>query len=457
MLSLKTIRSVCGVLTLCALSAPSRSDAQRATELDSLVSLATSSSPAVLSASARLRSARSRIRPAGAWPDPMLMAGIQNWPTGRYSTAAAGHGATPSGPEPMTMKMVGASQTIPYPGKTSLRERIATAEADAAEARLAQTRLRIAFEVSDAYYDLVGARLVLETIADQQRVAAAVVPAAESRYTSGSGMQADVIKARTEAAQLATDASAVAEEERAALVRLNAVLDRTSDTPVSDAASLPGRVIRAALGDSASPAQFTSASLGSRLVGSPLPSPNSLLAIALEHSPRLRELDARLQGQRTAAQLASKEQLPDFDVSIQYGQRDRLRDMISAIVSVSVPIQRGRKQGALASAARDDLLALDAERRAEVNMIRAEIGRHYSALERDRAQLAIVGRVLLPQARAALTSLSSGYAAGRGELLGVLDAQRSLFAVETSRVRTLVDFAKTLAALEEIVGTEVVR
>src|SRR5688572_10005265 len=51
-------------------------------QLDSLMALARRESPAVLAAEARLRAARANVGPAGAFADPMLMAGVVNLPLG---------------------------------------------------------------------------------------------------------------------------------------------------------------------------------------------------------------------------------------------------------------------------------------------------------------------------------------------------------------------------------------
>ena len=62
---------------------------------------------------------------------------------------------------------------------------------------------------------------------------------------------------------------------------------------------------------------------------------------------------------------------------------------------------------------------------------------------------------ILPQGRAALTSASASYQAGRGTFLSVLNGQATLFAYETEYYRDLTDFAKTLAELESVIGAEV--
>jgi outer membrane protein TolC len=414
----------CGSLIIPFLAGAAPSLAQeRATIADSLVATALAANPRLRAAESQVSAARARIGPAGAWPDPMLMAGIQNLPISRDPGPMAG-------PEPMTMKMVGASQTIPYPGKTSLRRSVARAEADAVEARLAAVRLTVSRDVVDAYYDLATARTVLALIERQQQVAASVLPAAEARYVAGTAAQSDVIKARTEAALLVEERNAAQQQERAALARLNAALDQASTTPIQTNPLADG--------------SFTVTPL----------SLDSLHAIALRASPRLRERRAMITARTAQAELARREYLPDFDVSIQYGQRDRLPDMITATVGVPLPIQRGRKQSAEARAARFDLAAAEAELKAEENELRAEITRAHAEIERQRANADLLTRAILLQARATFASASASYQSGRGELLNVLDAMRAMFAAEAMYVRALAELAKAAAELQALVGEE---
>lgn len=388
---------------------------------DSLVARALATNPQLRSFEAQATAARVRVTSAGAWADPMLMAGIQNLPLS--SDAAM------PGPEPMTMKMLGVSQTIPYPGKTTLRARIARSEADAADARLTAARRELRRDVLNAYYDVVAARTLLRILERQQEVASGIIPATEARYVSGSAPQADVLKARNEAAALVEERNALIQEERTALAWLNAALDQPSHTSLSaDSLALPGRE---------------------------LPDLDSLQALAVAGNPRLVEKRAMIAAQFARSDLARRERLPNFDVSVQYGQRDGLPDMITALVSVPVPIQRRRKQDVEARATQLDLASAEADLRAEANAVRSEVARFHATIERQVANLALFDRVMLPQARATFASASSVFQSGRGELLGVLDAMRALFATETMRVRTLAEYVKSLAELEAVVGQEV--
>ena len=420
-------RALPHALAVALMSTPQESLAQVHDLADSLVARALASNPQLRGMDAQVSASLARIGPAGAWADPMLVVGIQNLPLSREAT---GHGAR-TGADPMTMRMVGVVQTVPYPGKTWLRTKAARAGADAAEARRAALRLTLRRDVINAYYDLATARAVLALIDRQQQVATSVLPAAEARYVAGTAAQSDVLKARTEAALLVEVRNAVQQQERVALARLNAALDQHSTIPIRTVAPDGGDTTAMLL---------------------PL---DELHARALRASPRLRERRAMIAAQTAQAELARREYLPDFDVSVQYGQRDRLPDMITATVGVPLPIQRGRKQSAEARAARFDLAAAEAELDVEENELRAQVTQAHAEIERQRASADLVGRAILPQSRATFASASASYQSGRGELLSVLDAMRAMFAAETMYVRALAELAKAAAELQALVGEDV--
>lgn len=426
-------------LSLCA-ALSSAASAQDAPPLDSLVAHAIAVSPAVAAAQARADAAAARVAPAGARPDPMLMAGVQNFPL-----------SEPGFADFMTMKMIGITQTIPYPGKLSGRTHVAEDELAAARAGVVGARRTVARQVRTLYYDIAFTTRALDIVSRTQGVVAAMIPVTETRYASGEGSQSEILRLRVETARLAEEAATLVEERRATLAELNALLERHADTPVGDAA-IPAAIARAAIADSARSITFESSALGARVTRSPIPSVDSLVALAVRNSAELQEHEAMIRAQRARSALARRERLPDFDVSLQYGQRNGFGDMVSAVVSVPIPLQKRRKQDAEASASDADLRALEAEHMVSLNELRANIARLAGALERDRTQLALYVKAILPQAGAALGSANAGYQAGRVDFATLIDAQALLFNYETDYYRTLNDFAKTLAELEEQTG-----
>ena len=265
-----------------------------------------------------------------------------------------------------------------------------------------------------------------------------------------------MLKARVDAANLAENAAALTEQRRAALARLNAILDRPSDTPVT-AAAIPPAIVRAAIGDTTRSIRFVSAALGAGVADSPVPPVSELQQIAMRQNPELRGHEAMIAAQAVRIESARKDVLPDVDVSLEYGQRPGLTDMITATVSLPIPLQRRRTQEQRVAAADAERTALHEEHRSKVNEINADIARLASELERERTQLALYAKSILPQGRAALTSATASYQAGTVEFLAVLDSQGALFNYETDYFRALSDFAKNLAELDRVVGQPVLR
>ena len=414
--------------------------------LDSLVARALATSPIVRAANARVNATRARIGPATSRPDPLLTAGIQNFPISRPGFTS----------DEMTMKVIGASQTIPYPGKLALRRTVAERDVDASRVSVDLARRQVVRDVKDAYYELAFLDQAIVIVEKNEDVLGTFVRTAEARYGAGVAAQQDVLKARVEAARLAETASDLAEQRRVALARMNAQLTRPSDTPIGRA-QIPDALIHAAAGDSSHEPRFTSASLGARAADSPLRSLADLQQLATDRSPELREHEAMIAAQAARLELARKERLPDFDLSVQYGQRDRLSDMLSVGVSVPVPVQRKQKQDQVVAEASAVLAALHDEHQAKLNAIRNDVARLASELERSRTQLALTRRAILPQARASLASALSSYQVGKVEFLTVLDNQSTIFTYETEYYRAIADFAKNVAELERIVGAEVLR
>jgi len=411
--------------------------------LDSLVLHALEVNPSVRAAQRRLEAARARVGPAGALPDPTLSLGVVNLPV-----------SDPGFDDLMTMKTVGVGQRLPYPGKLSLARGATELEARAALARAEEMSLAVEERVRSAYYDLAFLDRSLEVVARNQRLLVDFIRVTEGRYSVGTGGQEDILKARVEATRLAEEAVALSEDRRSRLARLNALLDRPSDTPVGRAA-VPERIERLASGPAASPVRFTSERLGARRTDSPLPPLHLLQERAVSESPTSRAHRSAIAAQEVRVGLARKAHLPDFDVSVRYGQRSDRTDMGTFMVTVPLPVRRGERQGQRVTEAEAELAAMRAEHDAMVNDLRAQVAEAHAEVEKERARLALFTRSIIPQGRAALESSVAAYQVDRADFLTLLENQTTLYDYELARVRALRDFAVNLAKLERVVGGEI--
>jgi cobalt-zinc-cadmium efflux system outer membrane protein len=431
------------LLALFVATTVARAQTVVSSDLDSLVHIGLAANPTIRAAESSRSAARARIGPAGAWADPVVGVGLQDLPLTR-----------PGFYDTFTMETVRITQTLPLSGAPAARARVESQAALATDYRIQAVRLDVAQQVKDAYYDLVFVDGALDIVQRNHTLLVNLSEAAEARYGAGTGSQADVLKARVEAARLADQAVALVAQRTAALATLNAVLDRPSDTPV-DSARIPAALVRAAVPDSTAEVRFVSPALGAPAANSPLPPLVALQDKAVQTSPMLREHGATLEADAARVDLARKERAPDIDVSLEYDHRIQFPDFVTAMVSLPIPIHSGRKQSQMVAEARSTLAADEAEHHATMNDIRAMVATQYAAVERARTQLALDARIILPQARAGIESATASYRAGRGDFLNVLQAQATVFEIETDYDRALTDFAKGVAQLDRTIGTEV--
>lgn len=460
---LQRVRRAVFAAAALAVTTPALPDAQQstpamrpATELDSLVARALAVNPQIVAARQRASAAAARVRPAGALLDPMLGVGITNFPISDPPMTAHSTGSPTGFSDPMTMKMVALEQTLPYPGKLGWARRAAERERDAAEAQVRAAQLEVAAEVRKAYFELAFLERALEVLENNQKLLVTLMQATEARYAVGAGGQQDVLKARVETARLADEAVVLAEQRHAQLARLNALLDRGSESPIAEP-RIPERLVRAAVSTDPERIRFRTAALGARVADSPLPPLEQLQEQAIRNNPLLRAQQSMIDAQAVRLELARKAYLPDFDVSLQYGQRVNNPDMVSVMVSVPLPVNRRNKQNQQVAEARAEQAALEAERDAMRNRLRADLAETYSNAEKSRAQLALLVTTIIPQGRAARESSTTAFQVGRVEFLTVIENQATLYSYETAYFRALADFAASVAELEQLIGTEVLR
>jgi outer membrane protein TolC len=441
-----------------AVATPLHAQVQPAS-LDSLIASALPNHPALQAAAARLDAARARVRPAGALPDPMLMAGIENLPLGREALAeSGGHAPMPAPesdrPDMMTMKMVGISQVVPFPGKLSARRRAAEEQVVSAEAQMVGTRWRIVREISHAYLELVYLERALQLVRTAHQISEDTERAAHARYLAGTGDQRGVLDARVATARFAERAVALEEERRIQQAVLGAA---AGDSVGTDRlrAIIPERIARAVLPPNAAAVRFTSAEVGARAAGSSLPSVGDVQELAVRNNPELRARAAEIAALSFELEVARKDYLPDFDLSLRYGQRNSRPDMISATLAIPIPIQKGRKQDELVRAANAELAAARAGLSDETNRVRAQVAGLHAELERIRTQLALFSRSIIPQSQAAVASATASLQTGRIELFTVLERQTDLLEYQLEVERLLADFGQKLTQLESVAGAEV--
>ena len=392
--------------------------------LDALVAEALQNNPELRAAANETAAAGERVRPAGALEDPMLEAGLLNAPIQPWGLNREG----------MTMKMLGLSQKLPYPGKRALREQAAAKEAESAKYGLRETANRIVREVKLAYFELSLVDETVRLLHSTRQILEQFLRIAESRYAVGQAVQADVLKAQTQLGRITEELLRMERERPVIEAELVRLLGRRGNaSPI--AVELPG------LRDTAFGLE-------------------ALQQAALRERPQLLGLQSAIDRSGRVLELARKEKEPDFDLRFSYGQRDKdvngtpRQDVVSLTVAMNLPVWRGDKiepRIAEAQAMRGQALEM---LQAQQNEVLARLRQQVAITEQSRKSVRLYETAILPQARLAVEATLAAYQVSGVDVLMLLDSQMTLFGYEISHARELVNFNKALAEIELLTGKQ---
>jgi outer membrane protein TolC len=402
-------------------AAPTRADEPPPAPLARLIDEALAHNPELAAARAAGEAAQQRVAPAAALEDPMLEAGVLNAPLPGLNLNR----------EDMTMRMLGVSQKLPFPGKRDLRGAVARADAASVAAATLEARNRLVRDLRVAYGELqllaIDDRLVLRTRGALQELDAAT----DARFTTGQATQAEALAVQAQLAQLQLEQLRLQGQQATQQATLRRLLGRNSDEPI---VALPA-TLHSLRADAA-----------------------TLRGESMERRPQLHGLEAMAGRDARALELAQRERYPDFDVRLSYGQRQRAPDgvarddMVSVTVSVNLPIWRqGRTEPRIAEARarqHQSESLLESQRQES----RALLAQQLALIEQNRASAVLYGGTLLPQAQAVLDSALNAWRAGRGGISAVLEAQRALYQYERAAAEAIVAHNQALAEIDLLTG-----
>lgn len=344
--------------------------------------------PSVQARSLDVEARRSAAIAAGRLPDPRLGVGLDSFPvSGPSAFTYAGDG--------MTMARVGISQDVPNAAKRHAQQGRAQADVAAAEASGFAEARRVKVATALAWIDLYYAErrlAVIDAVIAQQN---GLADAAHSGVASGSARPAQTLDVRQAIAALEdkrSEAAADAARARSALARWTGDANPEVTGTVPDFAINP-TALREAVGQH--------------------PDLNAAMA-------RTRQAEADVIAARATKR-------PDWSFDVAYQRRaDRYGDMVSAGVTISLPLFAGKRQDPMIAASSASASAALAEqedmRRALAADLQAGIADHVM----HREQWVRSRDDLLPLARQKADLETASYSAGRAGLIDVIQAQTLL-------------------------------
>jgi outer membrane protein TolC len=369
--------------------------------------------PALRAAALDTSAAAAKADGADALDDPVISDSYQNW---RDPGVFSGHA-------------IMVTQVFPLWGKRSLRREVALAELDSARGREQAARDALDERIKVAFAQYYVASRAVAVDRDVIALAGGIHAAAEARYASGQGNQSEVIKALGEVTAAEIEGARLDGDRSAAREVLNALLARPANAPFAE----PSRL-------------------------RPIPAGNIdttlLVGRARGGSPALAASGAEVSAAQTRATLAEKAWYPDLTVGagplIQTNNRP---PGVAATVGLNIPLPWG-KEASEEQAANAQLGAAQQRYETALLDIQSALGEAAARLKAARNAHALVARKALPEARAALKSITADYAQGRGDLAAVLEAQHRAHELELKLLQLQLAEQTMLAAIERLIGGE---
>lgn len=354
-------------------------------------------------------------------PDPQLQIGVMNASLPGLRTDMPG----------AMLPSVQAMQMVPFPGKLRLKGELARQSTAMAGVEVEVVWWEVRAATARAFYEIYRADRQITVMEETLDWLIQVEQVATSMYSVGRGRQSDVLRAGVAVARMKADIARMRAMRSTAAARLNAILNRPSDTPVPAVSftPLPGK----------------------------LPEAAELERWAEESRPLLVRARLSVEQSLTREGLARLELWPDVSLGVQYGQRPGelgTERMGSVMLGFSVPVFASRRQMHM----RTEAAAMGGVARAELASTRSEaaarIGELLAELERARVLVTLYRTEVLPQAEANVSAAFSSYRVGRVDFMTLLDAQMTLSQLSQELHVLLAEYGQMIAELEMAAGRE---
>lgn len=392
--------------------------AARAEELESLpnplplqyvVQRASERRAEVAASRARAQAAAQRPAIVSALEDPMISPSIDHLP--------------------FMLDGVNASLAIEqrFPLSRVLTHRGDSARAEAARwaADSKRVELNVEYDAASAFFMLQERRGMAAVLVEQRGLAGQMVRSATARYASGTGAQADVLRAEMELARLEAFARAAIADVRGAEAMLNAALARPATLLVPPLVANPL---------TAAPAEVAEA-----------------IRAAIDARPELRAGRAEIDRAEAETRAMRSMYLPMATVRTgpAYTMTEKFGWML--MIGVSIPLWRGRLNAgvseaeSMATMAREDVFAMQRMIEGEAAKAREDV---ISAQER---YLAFRDKVV-PKAKQAADASLAGYVSGQLPLVSVVEAAQALWMAQGDQIMAEAELGLAWARLGRALG-----
>ena len=359
---------------------------------------------------------------AESLPNPQLTVGVMDLPVDSLSFTQ----------EDMTRKSIGISQAFPAPGKRDLRRKVAEGDAAASAAMAREKRLELIEQARVAFYRMRYLMAVRSLAEKNKEILNDFLDISMAKYTVGAGLQQDVLKAQLEYSKMLEY-----------LIRIGQQI------------STQGKMLNAWAG---LPESTDWRRPDIRPIEAPTGTDDELAERAVGRRPLFAGLNAKLEQARDALALARRESVPDYAVTVSYGQREntpmRRSDLISAEVMIDLPVWKSRKQDKMVAEAMQMEDKDHEELAAERLRLREKIYELMDEQAKNQKLLTLFDTALIMQASQTVESAMIAYRVNKGDFFTMSMYQSTLFDYQIQRAEVEFELMASRARLLRVLGDD---
>jgi cobalt-zinc-cadmium efflux system outer membrane protein len=328
-------------------------------------------------------------------------------------------------------------QTFPWFGILDLREDVAAQEANAAKAQYDALKLKIFYDVKNAFYEYAYLAQSVQITKEDIELLRYFESVTRARYSAGATPFADVVRTEVQLGRLEDRLNTLQDLRRPLMAKLAASMNLPPSTEFPWPPEVPVMLL----------------SVTDEELFKELP----------QHSPQIKRFEYLEARERAGIELAKKDFYPDVTFGIEDiitgpalipTTPDSGMDAVIASVTVTIPFWWEKRRAAVREGQAKLASATKGAEALKLSLLSDMELALYKYRDAQR-KIDLYHNTLIPKAEESLGVTLEAFQAGTRSSLDLIDAEKTLLEFELSYIRALADQAQRLAELEWLLGKEI--
>lgn len=381
--------------------------------LQVLIGEARQNSPEIVAAQKKWSAAKSKIWQEKTWENPQLFIDWQKMSKDNFNLNAAEE------------KMYGISQMVPFPGKLSIKGKIARYEAEKTEWEYRETELKIIADLKVAYSMYFYVNKSIETYKQSAEIMNNFSKVAESKYIVGQASQGDVLRAQVETAKMLNMIITMEQEKETVKAELNSITGKDADSELGEPEDLTPKYIKNKW--------------------------EEIKKLVIENNFEIRINNANVSRSKWSQKSAYTEFLPDFGLTYRRRKMENADDTQDFMLGFTVPLWFWKPMLAVKEMS-SELKMSESDKKNTELMAVSQAKETFLKLKTLERLIELYRTNILGQAEQSQKITEASYRADKEDFLQVLDTTRTLLDLRLEYYKYIAEYYQGLSKLEKIVG-----